>query len=67
MRRSALQGPPGYKDHPASDEGWFEWVGAVQHGNRVSVVVWRVGGADASYNVDPTIAALQAARAALAR
>jgi len=56
-----------YKDDPASDEGWFEWVGAVQHGDAVSVVVWRVAGADASYDVDPTIAALQAARTALAR
>jgi hypothetical protein len=56
-----------YKDDPASDEGWFEWVGAVQHGDTVSVVVWRVGGTDASYEVDPTIAALQAARTALAR
>ena len=56
-----------YKDDPASDEGWFEWVGAVQHGDTVSVVAWRVAGADASYDVDPTIAALQAARTALAR
>ena len=56
-----------YKDDPTSDEGWFEWVGAVQHGDTVSVVVWRVGGTDASYDVDPTIAALKAARTALAR
>jgi hypothetical protein len=56
-----------YKDDPASDEGWFEWVGAVQHGDTVSVVAWRVAGADASYDVDPTIAALQAASTALAR
>jgi hypothetical protein len=56
-----------YKDDPASDEGWFEWVGAVQHGHTVSVVAWRVAGADASYDVDPTIAALQAASTALAR
>ena len=56
-----------YKNDPASDEGWFEWVGAVQHGDAVSVVVWRVAGADASYDVDPTIAALQAAHTALAR
>lgn len=56
-----------YKDDPAGDEGWFEWVGAVQRGDTVSVVAWRVSGADASYDVDPTIAALQAARAALAR
>ena len=56
-----------YKDDPASDEGWFEWVGAVQHGDTVPVVVWRVGGTDASYDVDPTIAALQAASTALAR
>ncbi len=56
-----------YKVDPACDEGWFEWVGAVQQGDSVSVVVWRVAGTDASYEVDPTIAALQAARTALAR
>jgi hypothetical protein len=56
-----------YKDDPASEEGWFEWVGAVQQGDTVSVVVWRVGGTDASYDIDPTITALQAARATLAR
>jgi len=56
-----------YKDDPAGDEGWFEWVGAVQHGDSVSVVAWRIAGADATYDVDPTIAALQAASTALAR
>jgi hypothetical protein len=56
-----------YKDDPAGEEGWFEWVGAVQLGDTVSVVAWRVAGTDASYEVDPTIAALQAASEALAR
>ena len=56
-----------YKDDPALEEGWFEWVGAVQHGDTVSVIAWRVGGNDASYDIDPTIASLQAAHTALAR
>ena len=56
-----------YKDDPELEEGWFEWAGAVQHGDTVSVIAWRVGGNDASYDIDPTIASLQAAHTALAR
>lgn len=56
-----------YKDDPALEEGWFEWAGAVQLGDSVSVIAWRVGGNDASYDIDPTIASLHAAHTALAR
>ena len=48
-------------------EGTFEWVGVAQRGATVSIVVWRVGGQDATYDVDPTVAALKAANAKLAR
>jgi hypothetical protein len=56
-----------YKVDDSALEGTFEWVGVTQRGARVSIVVWRVGGQDATYDVDPTVAALKAANAKLAR
>ncbi|MGN6687215.1 MAG: hypothetical protein ACTHK1_06725 [Actinomycetales bacterium] len=55
------------KPSAASIEGSFEWLGVTQRGRAMSVVVWRVGGQDATYEVDPTIAALKAANTRLAR
>ena len=56
-----------YKVDASALEGTFEWVGVTQRGASVSIVVWRVGGQDASYEVDPTVAALKAANAKLGR
>ena len=56
-----------YKVDDSQLEGTFEWVGVTQRGATVSIVVWRVGGQDASYDVDPTVAALKAANAKLGR
>ena len=56
-----------YKLDDSALEGTFEWVGVTQRGATVSIVVWRVGGQDATYDVDPTVAALKAANAKLAR
>lgn len=56
-----------YKLDDSALEGTFEWVGVTQRGATVSIVAWRVGGQDASYDVDPTVAALKAANAKLGR
>ena len=48
-------------------EGTFEWLGVTRRGTAVSIVDWRVNGQDATYDVDPTIASVQAANAKLAR
>jgi len=56
-----------WKASPSAEEGWFEWVGVTRRGARVSIVTWRVGGMDANYDVDPTIAALKNAHRKLAR
>jgi hypothetical protein len=51
----------------ASEEGTFEWLGVTRRGTSVSIVAWRVGGQDATYEVDPTIASVQASNKKLAR
>ena len=56
-----------YKTDRDADEGTFEWVGVTRRGAAVSIVAWRVNGADATYDVDPTIASVQTANAKLAR
>ena len=56
-----------WKARAAAEEGWFEWVGVTRRGHKVSLVTWRVGGTDANYDVDPTIASLKAANQALGR
>jgi hypothetical protein len=56
-----------YKTDRDADEGTFEWVGVTRRGAAVSIVAWRVNGADATYDVDPTIAPVQTANAKLAR
>jgi hypothetical protein len=56
-----------YKTDRSAFEGTFEWVGVTRRGAAVSIVAWRVNGADANYDVDPTIAPVQAANAKLAR
>jgi len=56
-----------FKSDRASEEGTFEWLGVTRRGTSVSIVAWRVGGQDATYEVDPTIASVQAANATLAR
>lgn len=48
-------------------EGTFEWLGVTRRGTAVSIIDWRVNGQDATYEVDPTIASVQAANAKLAR
>ena len=48
-------------------EGTFEWLGVTRRGTSVSVVAWRVGGQDATYDVDPTIASVQEANVRLGR
>jgi hypothetical protein len=50
-----------------SEEGTFEWLGVTRRGTSVSIVAWRVGGQDATYETDPTIASVQAANRRLAR
>lgn len=56
-----------YKTDRSTLEGTFEWVGVTRRGAAVSIVAWRVGGADATYDVDPTIASVQAANVKLGR
>jgi hypothetical protein len=56
-----------FKSDKASDEGTFEWVGVTRRGTAVSIIDWRVNGSDATYDVDPTIASVQAANIKLAR
>jgi hypothetical protein len=56
-----------FKTDRTTDEGTFEWVGVTRRGNAVSIVDWRVDGQDATYDVDPTIASVQAANVKLAR
>jgi hypothetical protein len=56
-----------YKTDRSAFEGTFEWVGVTRRGAAVSIVAWRVNGADATYDVDPTIASVQTANAKLAR
>jgi hypothetical protein len=56
-----------FKADRASDEGTFEWLGITRRGADVSLVAWRVDGQDATYEVDPTIASVQAANEQLAR
>jgi hypothetical protein len=56
-----------YKTDRSAFEGTFEWVGVTRRGTAVSIVAWRVNGADATYDVDPTIAPVQTANAKLAR
>ena len=50
-----------YKLDEDEQEGVFEWVGVTRRGTAVSVVAWRVGGQDATYEVDPTIASVERA------
>jgi hypothetical protein len=56
-----------FKSDKTSDEGTFEWVGVTRRGTALSIIDWRVNGADATYDVDPTIASVQAANIKLAR
>jgi hypothetical protein len=56
-----------FKSDTRSEEGTFEWLGVTRRGAAVSVVAWRVGGTDATYEVDPTIASVKAANAKLGR
>jgi hypothetical protein len=56
-----------FKSDKGSDEGTFEWVGVTRRGTAVSIVDWRVNGTDATYDVAPTIASVQAANVKLAR
>jgi hypothetical protein len=56
-----------FKTDRTADEGTFEWVGVTRRGNAVSIIDWRVNGADATYQVDPTIASVRAANVKLAR
>jgi len=56
-----------FKSDKTSDEGAFEWVGVTRRGTAVSIIDWRVNGSDATYDVDPTIASVQAANIKLAR
>ena len=56
-----------FKSYTTSDEGTFEWVGVTRRGTAVSIIDWRVNGSDATYDVDPTIASVQAANIKLAR
>jgi hypothetical protein len=56
-----------FKSDTTSDEGTFEWVGVTRRGTAVSIIDWRVNGSDATYDVDPTIASVQAANLKLAR
>ena len=55
------------QDRPKCLQGTFEWVGVTRRGAAVSIVAWRLNGADATYDVDPTIAPVQTANAKLAR
>jgi hypothetical protein len=56
-----------FKTDKNADEGTFEWLGVTRRGDAVSLVVWRIDGQDATYEVDPTIASVQTANAELAR
>lgn len=56
-----------FKSDKTSDEGTFEWVGVTRRGTAVSIIDWRVNGSDATYDVDPTIASVQAANIELDR
>jgi hypothetical protein len=56
-----------FKTDTNADEGTFEWLGVTRRGDAVSLVVWRINGQDATYEVDPTIASVQTANAKLAR
>ena len=56
-----------FKTDKNADEGTFEWLGVTRRGDAVSLVVWRINGQDATYEVDPTIASVQTANAKLAR
>jgi hypothetical protein len=56
-----------YKTDRSAVEGTFEWVGVTRRGVAVSIVAWRVNGADATYDVDPTVASVRTANAKLAR
>lgn len=56
-----------WKASRSAEEGWFEWVGVTRRGARISIVTWRVGGMDANYDIDPTIAALKNAHRKLTR
>jgi len=56
-----------FKSDRAADEGTFEWLGVTRRGAAVSIVAWRVIGQDATYEVDPTVASLQAANRRLVR
>jgi hypothetical protein len=56
-----------FKTDTNADEGTFEWVGVTRRGAAISVVDWRVNGQDATYQVDPTIASVQAANMKLGR
>jgi hypothetical protein len=55
-----------FKSDRSADEGTFEWLGVTRRGAALSLVVWRVGGQDATYEVDPTIASVRAANENLA-
>lgn len=54
-----------FKGDKAAEDGTFEWLGVTRRGAAVSVVAWRVGGTDATFEVDPTIASVKAANVAL--
>jgi hypothetical protein len=56
-----------FKDDAAAVEGTFEWLGVTRRGKAVSIVAWRVGGTDATYEVDPTVRSLEIANRKLAR
>jgi hypothetical protein len=56
-----------WKSDPSAEEGWFEWVGVTRRGHKVSIVTWRIGGTDANYETDPTIATLKTANRMLGR
>ena len=56
-----------FKQDRTAQDGTFEWLGLTRRGATVSVVAWRVGGTDATYDVDPTIASVKAANVKLGR
>lgn len=56
-----------FKSDKDALEGTFEWLGVTRRGDAVSIVAWRIGGQDATYEVDPTIASVKTANAKLAR
>lgn len=56
-----------FKQDAAAEEGTFEWLGVTRREKTVSIVAWRVGGTDATYEVDPTVRSLKIANRRLGR